>query len=70
MADYNTSRPAPFGAIASYRAIQAVSALLGSISRWNDARLTQKSLSALSDRELNDIGLCRGDIDLIARQHG
>ena len=68
MADYTTSRPAPFGAITSYRAIQAVSALLGSIARWNDARLTQKSLSALSDRELNDIGLCRGDIDLIARQ--
>lgn len=33
---------------------------------WNDARLTRKSLDALSDRELDDIGLSRGDIDTIA----
>ena len=29
---------------------------------WNDARATRKALSALSDRELEDIGLTRGDI--------
>ncbi|WP_298678734.1 DUF1127 domain-containing protein [uncultured Lentibacter sp.] len=33
---------------------------------WNDARSTRKALSQLSDRELEDIGLCRGDIDAIA----
>ena len=33
---------------------------------WNDARVTRKALSALSDRELDDIGLCRGDIDRIS----
>jgi uncharacterized protein YjiS (DUF1127 family) len=32
---------------------------------WNDARVTRKALSTLSDRELDDIGLCRGDIDHI-----
>lgn len=34
---------------------------------WNDARVTRKSLEKLTDRELDDIGLCRGDIDYIAR---
>jgi uncharacterized protein YjiS (DUF1127 family) len=33
---------------------------------WNDARVTRKALGQLSDRELDDIGLCRGDIDDIA----
>lgn len=37
------------------------------LADWNDARLTRKTLNALSDRELNDIGLVRGDIDEVAR---
>lgn len=40
----------------------AVSAFAG----WNDARMTRNALSELSDRELDDIGLCRGDIDSVA----
>lgn len=33
---------------------------------WNDARATRNSLSELTDRELEDIGLIRGDIDAVA----
>ncbi len=29
---------------------------------WNDARVTRKALMRLTDRELDDIGLCRADI--------
>ena len=36
---------------------------------WNDARVTRNALTGLSDRELEDIGLCRGDIDAIAQGH-
>ena len=32
------------------------------ISDWNDLRVTRKALSRLSDRELEDIGLTRGDV--------
>ena len=32
------------------------------ISDWNDIRVTRKALSRLSDRELEDIGLTRGDV--------
>ena len=36
-------------------------------SDWLSARATRTALDRLSDRELDDIGLCRGDIDRIAR---
>ncbi|MFP4273657.1 MAG: DUF1127 domain-containing protein [Paracoccaceae bacterium] len=40
--------------------------LLGSLAAWNDSRATRKALSRLSDRELEDIGLSRGDIDSVS----
>lgn len=43
------------------------SRLLATLTAWNDARVTRNSLSTLSDRELDDIGLCRGDIERVAR---
>lgn len=43
------------------------STLVGVVSAWNDARITRNALSKLSDRELEDIGLCRGDIDLVVK---
>lgn len=36
------------------------------VVEWNDARITRKALAQLSDRELEDIGLSRGDIDAVA----
>lgn len=67
MAATDTTRPAPFGAISTYRAIQFVSTVIETVAGWNDARVTRKALSRLSDRELDDIGLCRGDIEMIGR---
>lgn len=66
MAAFETSRPAPFGAIATYHVVQWFSDLYADIIAWNDARATRAALSRLSDRELDDIGLCRGDIDDIS----
>lgn len=43
-----------------------IARLSAAFQAWNDARVTRKALSALSDRELDDIGLCRGDIESIA----
>lgn len=50
-----------FGRIGSY----LVSAI-ESVVDWNDARVTRNALAGLTDRELEDIGLVRGDIDLVA----
>ena len=67
MAAIETSRPAPFGAITTYRAVNALTNVFGVLGNWNDARITRKALSKLSDRELDDIGLCRGDIEMLGR---
>ena len=40
--------------------------IFAALAAWNDARVTKNALSRLTDRELDDIGLCRGDIDRIA----
>lgn len=40
--------------------------LVATVAAWNDARVTRNALSRLTDRELDDIGLSRGDIDSIA----
>ncbi|KIN60239.1 DUF1127 domain containing protein [Sulfitobacter noctilucae] len=64
MAAFETTRP-------TYGSSTAVSTLFsrmfGAVSAWNDARITRKSLSSLTDRELEDIGLVRGDIDAVAQ---
>lgn len=41
--------------------------LVSLLTAWNDTRVTRNSLSRLTDRELDDIGLCRGDIEKVAR---
>jgi uncharacterized protein YjiS (DUF1127 family) len=66
MAATVTSRAAPFGAITTFRFFQFFSTLAQVVGSWNDARVTRNALAKLSDRELDDIGLCRGDIDVIA----
>lgn len=67
MASYETSHAAPFGAITVYRLVQSVAHAVEALKVWNSARITRKSLNRLSNRELDDIGLCRGDIELIGR---
>ena len=44
-----------------------VSKMIDSVVAWNDARVTRNALARLSDRELNDIGLTRYDIDALIR---
>lgn len=54
---------------ASHAGIGAIFARAFAVfSAWNERRATRAALSRLSDRELDDIGLSRGDIDLVARQ--
>lgn len=67
MAAYETSRTAPLGAISIFRLVQSFSDVGSTVRGWNDARITRKALGKLTDRELDDIGLCRGDIEMIGR---
>jgi uncharacterized protein YjiS (DUF1127 family) len=45
-----------------------LSLILSSIRQWHRSRETARQLSALSDRELSDVGLSRSDIHQVARQ--
>ncbi|WP_104018833.1 DUF1127 domain-containing protein [Roseovarius nitratireducens] len=44
-----------------------LSRIVEAVISWNDRRATRTALAQLSDRELDDIGLSRGDIDRVAR---
>ncbi|MFM2391750.1 MAG: hypothetical protein RLZZ437_3305 [Pseudomonadota bacterium] len=68
MAATEMTRPAPFGAITTYRFVQFADAAISAVKGWNNARMTRNALNKLSNRELDDIGLCRGDIETIGIQ--
>ena len=61
MSVYETHRTAPhFGGV--------IGTIVSTFAAWNDARVTRNALSRLTDRELDDIGLSRGDIDSIGNR--
>ena len=66
MAALETTRPVAAGALFGGRVSTVIADSFAALTVWNDARITRKALGKLSDRELDDIGLCRGDIDLLA----
>lgn len=45
----------------------AFTTLTATLRTWNDTRTTRNALNDLSERELKDIGLSRGDIENVAR---
>ena len=63
MAAFETSRPASglFGG----RLSALVASVADAVIAWNDLRVTRRALAKLTDRELDDIGLTRGDIENI-----
>ncbi len=67
MASFDTNTTQFIPALA-WRVARAVFLAVDAVGEWNDARLTRKSLSRLTMEELDDIGLCRSDIDAISRR--
>ncbi|MWD27711.1 DUF1127 domain-containing protein [Aquicoccus sp. SCR17] len=68
MASLDTSRAAYTAVGFVERLGQAFAGTVASFAEWNDARVTRNSLARLTDRELDDIGLCRGDIADVSRR--
>jgi uncharacterized protein YjiS (DUF1127 family) len=67
MAVIDTTRPTVAGIGIGTRLSGVMTALLAAYSTWADKRSTRLELNRLTDRELDDIGLSRGDIDRITR---
>ncbi len=63
MAAFDTSRTA---GLSMGRISTIFINMFSAVAAWNDARITRKSLSKLTARELEDIGLSYGDIENIA----
>ena len=66
MAAFDTTRTTYGSASVAGLIARTFYALTASVIAWNDARVTRNALSSLTDRELEDIGLVRGDIEDIA----
>ncbi len=69
MAAFDTTRPTYGTLNIAGRIGSALASLAGAFAAWNDARVTANVLNSLSDRELDDIGLSRGDIRMVAEGH-
>ena len=66
MALYDSTRGQIGTPSLSGRMSSMIASLVTTLIAWNDARVTRNSLAQLTDRELDDIGLTRGDIDEVA----
>lgn len=62
MAAFDTTRPTSDGFLFGGRISAFVSSLVNAFAQWNDTRATRNELAKLSDLQLDDIGLTRGDI--------
>jgi uncharacterized protein YjiS (DUF1127 family) len=63
---HNISTQSSILAIAAYKVVVLFDNLLVSMAKRKVARETYKSLHMLTNRELNDIGISRGDIRSIS----
>ncbi len=62
MSTIETNRSVAVGGVGN-----VVAQITSLIASWRETRMTRRELGRLSDRELDDIGLCRGDIERVAR---
>ncbi|MEL7093019.1 MAG: DUF1127 domain-containing protein [Pseudomonadota bacterium] len=63
MAAFDTTRPRHGSASVAGLISATFATLVGRLVDWNNARETRNALHKLTDRELDDIGLVRGEID-------
>ena len=67
-----TPRPLPLGTLTTHRVVTAVEQVFSRLVAWRRARQTEATLRSLSDAQLADIGVLRGDIadfaDTLARR--
>ncbi|MEP3636553.1 MAG: DUF1127 domain-containing protein [Paracoccaceae bacterium] len=68
MAAFDTTRPVYGSASIAGQFASFFTLVMDKVISWNDARMTRKTLLGLSDRQLEDIGLIRGDVDAMTNR--
>lgn len=61
-ATYTNNRSVPLGAVSIFRVTSSVEAAVRAVAAWRRARSTRLALANLSDAQLADIGVTRGEI--------
>ena len=67
MSVYEFNRSVPLGAVTIFRVVSLFERAAGAFGAWRNARATQGMLMQLSDQQLADIGLHRGQIPELAQ---
>lgn len=67
MAYFDPTRPAPFGALTVYRVVNFFDDLRMRNRERRLARVTERALRQISDRELDDLGLDRSTAENTSR---
>lgn len=62
MTNFETARPLPLGAITTYRVVSFFDNAIEAVRSMRSTYATAHALNGLTDYQLEDIGLCRGDI--------
>ncbi|MGY6705330.1 DUF1127 domain-containing protein [Roseinatronobacter sp.] len=65
MSFYAQSRPHADRVFSGFQSL-TFGAFFTGLRNWNEARITRRELNALTDRELQDIGLNRADIERVS----
>ena len=60
------TRAVPLGSVATFRVVSLGKRALDAYTTWRNSRATERALLRLSDRQLSDIGLARGEIADVA----
>ncbi|MDE0766015.1 MAG: DUF1127 domain-containing protein [Amylibacter sp.] len=63
MANFVNTSSQPLGSITIFRVASLLEAAFTAVIRRHQSRKTKTALSKLTERELKDIGLTRGDIN-------
>jgi len=66
MSQMQSNRPVPLGAVSTLRVVSLFERAIDGFTAWRSSRATAHALSRLSDQQLADIGLIRGDIAEVA----
>ena len=59
-------RPVPLGSVTTFGFVSFIERLAVNLSNWRSALATANALNTLTDEQLDDIGLFRGEITDVA----